>query len=76
MGKHRKPKADRDQDQPARAADGTGGKADQADDIARNHQARVNQVRDEPMPASHDDDPRQEAVVRNEEYSHASEERE
>jgi hypothetical protein len=76
MGKHRKPKADRDQDQPARAADGTRGQADQADDIARNHQASANQVRDEPMPASRDDDPRQEAVVRNEEYSQASEDHE
>lgn len=72
MGKHRKSAAGRDQDQPARAA----GKADQADETARNHQASANQVRDEPMPASHDDDPRQEAVVRNEEYSHAREDHE
>jgi hypothetical protein len=40
------------------------------------HQANVNQVRHEPMPASHHDDPRQEAVERNEEYAHARERRE
>lgn len=44
----------------------------EADDSA-DHQSSVNQVRDEPLPTSHDDDPRQEAVVRNEEHSHASE---
>lgn len=45
----------------------------QAEEIG--HQANVNQVRDEPMPASDYDDRRQEAVVRNEEYAHESEER-
>jgi hypothetical protein len=33
------------------------------------HQANVNQVRDEPMPASRHEDRRQEAVVRNEELA-------
>lgn len=33
------------------------------------YQPDVNQVRDEPIPASHDEDPRQEAVVRTEQYS-------
>jgi hypothetical protein len=39
------------------------------------HEANVNQVRHEPMPASQYDDRRQEAVVRNEENAHDSEER-
>jgi hypothetical protein len=39
---------------------------------ADDHQASADQVRNEPLPASDDDDPRQEAVVRNEEHSHAS----
>lgn len=33
------------------------------------HEPNVNQIQDEPIPASHDDDRRQEAVVRNEELS-------
>jgi hypothetical protein len=33
------------------------------------YQPAVNQRRDEPMPASRHDDPRQEAVVRNEEHA-------
>jgi hypothetical protein len=45
-----------------------------AREVEETHQANVNQVRDEPMPASQYDDPRQEAVVRNEEYAHDSEE--
>lgn len=45
----------------------------QAEEIG--HQANVNQVRDEPMPASEHDDRRQEAVVRNEEHAHGDEER-
>jgi hypothetical protein len=44
----------------------------EADDTA-DHQANANQVRDEPVPASHHEDPRQEAVVRNEEHSQSSE---
>jgi hypothetical protein len=39
------------------------------------HEANVNQVRHEPMPASQYDDRHQEAVVRNEENAHDSEER-
>jgi hypothetical protein len=46
-----------------------------AREIEEGHQANVNQVRDEPMPASQYDDPRQEAVVHNEEYQDGSEER-
>jgi hypothetical protein len=38
------------------------------------HEANVNQVRDEPMPSSEHDDQRQEAVERNEENAHDSEE--
>jgi hypothetical protein len=38
------------------------------------HEANVNQVRDEPMPSSEHDDRGKEAVVRNEEYAHGSEE--
>jgi hypothetical protein len=45
-----------------------------AREVEETHQANVNQVRDEPVPASQYDDPRQEAVVRNEEYAHDSEE--
>jgi hypothetical protein len=45
----------------------------EAEDIG--HEANVNQVRDEPTPASQYDDRRQEATVRNEEYAHESEER-
>jgi hypothetical protein len=33
------------------------------------YQSSANQVRDEPLPASHHDDPRQEAVERNEEQA-------
>jgi hypothetical protein len=33
------------------------------------YRPNVNQVRDEPIPASHDEDLTQEAVVRNEQYS-------
>jgi hypothetical protein len=44
-----------------------------AEDVAE-HQANVNQVRHEPMPASRHDDPRQEAVERNEEHGSAGQE--
>jgi len=37
------------------------------------YQPSVNQRQDEPMPASHQDDPRQEAVVRNEEHARRGE---
>jgi hypothetical protein len=39
------------------------------------HEATTNQVRHEPMPASDYDDRHRDAVVRNEEYAHDSEER-
>ena len=47
----------------------------QAEEIGHEADVSVNQVRDEPMPASQHDDRRQEAVARNEEHAHESEER-
>jgi hypothetical protein len=44
-----------------------------AREVEEDHQANVNQVGDEPMPASPYDDPRQEEAVRNEESAHGSE---
>ena len=60
MPEDRRPGQEPDQDEAGREEAG--------------HQANVNQVRDEPMPASRHDDPRQDAVERNEDYSHTSEE--
>ncbi len=36
------------------------------------YQANTNQARDEPIPASHEDEPGQEAVVRNQEHPAAA----
>ena len=46
----------------------------QAEEIGDEANASVNQVRHEPMPSSEHDDHGQEAVLRNEEYAHGSEE--
>jgi len=43
--------------------------ADQSEQDDLGYRPNVNQVRDEPIPASHEEDPRQEAVERNEEFS-------
>jgi len=43
------------------------GAADSDQELA-GYQPSVNQVRDEPIPASHEEDPRQEAVERNEQF--------
>jgi hypothetical protein len=45
----------------------------EADEIGGRHEANVNQVRDEPVPAGQHDDPGQEAVVRNKEQARARE---
>ena len=44
--------------------------ADKSDDEQAGYQANVNQARQEPVPASHGEQRRQEAVVRNEDYAH------
>lgn len=55
--------------------DGRDERLDTAEREARDHadqtgyRPSVNQRQHEPMPASHEDDPRQEAVVRNEEHA-------
>lgn len=72
MAENRKAAADSARDRDAERAE----KARQADD-ERNageagetgHQANVNQVRNEPVPASHHDDRGQEAVTRDEEHA-------
>jgi hypothetical protein len=43
--------------------------ADQSEQDDLGYWPNVNQVRDEPVPASHEEDPRQEAVERNEQYA-------
>ena len=44
--------------------------ANTSEEAESGYQANVNQARQEPVPASHDEDRRPEAVVRNEEYAH------
>lgn len=78
MGQKRQDAQDTELDRGARADGtdrGTGRATGDAGHEAEQtgHQANVNQVREEPMPASHHEDPRQEAVERNEEHSQAGE---
>jgi hypothetical protein len=58
--------------QASTGQDGRDDRTAEAERTAREHEANVNQLRDEPMPAGHHDDRDQAAVTQNEEHAAAS----